>query len=425
MLRILTIFRSETVYFVERLAENARRIIYSDMVHSLTGPLTDIFLGAFIWRSTGSLLLVALYKIGEWIFLPITFYINGLLLKRFTVQRTFAIGSVLAGLTPLALIFFGSTSALLIFLCGCLYGIGNGFYWANRNYLEFKETVAEARKYFFGVLSAIQNFSGIVIPLIAGWFIVFGEKSNLYTPTQAYWGLFIVAFFLLVICAAIIWKGKFKPAFIYSLKVKTPIFWTKRRILTIAQGLIDGVGFVSSILLLYFLGNEGALGTVLSLTTVCVIIATYAYGRLARDRHERPTLLISALLFLVCALALAVLPAGAGIFIYVIIISIAYNFFVIPAAAMALVLADEEIAILPNSRYSFIIDNELFLNISRMVGAGLIVGLTVFGSQRFGLFYGPLAIAILHVVFIIIFLRKQNNRLTLETNTSQYENSLT
>ena len=406
MSNFFSMLKNETVYFADHLAVGARRIIYSDMVHDFSIPLTDIFLGAFIWRQTGWLLLVVLYKIGEWIFLPLTFYVNGLLLKKITVPRAFALGSALAGLTPLALIFFGVTSSLSIFLCGCLYGIGNGFYWANRNYLEFKETDVPARKYFFSLSAAISNISGILVPAVAGWFIVFGSQSNLYTPVQAYWVLFIISFFLLIICAVIIGQGAFAYAPPASLKVIALKFWTKRRLLNIAQGLIDGVGLMSSILLLYFLGNEGALGVAMSLTTAGVIITTYIYGRWARERHERPTLLISALLFLACALALAVLPPAAGIFIYVIVVSIAFNFFVIPSAAISLVLADKEATIALTSRYAFIIDNELFLNSGRLLGAVVISGLVILGSQKIGLFYSPLVIAALCLIFIMIFLKK-------------------
>jgi YQGE family putative transporter len=403
MFTISGIFRNERLHFIERIAANARRVIYSDIVHTVASPLTDIFLGAFIWRNTGSLLSVLFYKIGEWIFLPITFYLNGRLLKKLTVQKTFALGSVLAGLSPLVLIFLGTSNNFFIILYGCLYGIGGGYYWANRNYLEFKETIAQARKYFFSMLSAVSGFSGIVVPLLAGWFIIFGATSKLYTPTHAYWGIFMIAFFLLITCAVIIWHGKFESITIDSLKVKTLIFWSKRRILSVTQGLIDGVGFIANILLLYFLGNEGALGTTLSITAVCVIIATYIYGRFVKDHYERPTLLISALLFLVCAVALAVLPPLSGIFIYVISISIAYNFFFIASAPIGLALADEEANTFSNSRYAFIIDNELFLNTGRMIGAAIIMSLIVFGSQNIGLFYGPALIAIVHIIFISIF----------------------
>lgn len=407
MIRILAIFRSETIYFVGRLAENARRVIYSDMVHSFTSPLTDIFISAFIWRNAGSLVAVVVYKIGEWIFLPITFYINGQLLKRFAVQKTFSVGAMLAGFTPLILIFFNSSGNDLIFLCGCLYGIGNGFYWANRNYLEFKETVTDARRYFFSVSSAVSNFSKIVVPVVAGWIIVSGTKFNLYTSNQAYQGIFVIAFFLLVVCAIIIRHGKFESLYPESLGVKSPSFLTKRRMLNIAHGLIDGVGFISGIILFYFLGNEGALGIALSLTAVCGIIVIYIYGRLSGERHERPTILISALLFIICALSLAILPSAIGIFIYVIVIGVAFNFFMIPATAMTLALSEQEANMFFSSSYAFIIDNELFLNIGRMIGAIMVIGLVVFVSQRAGLFYGPLLIALLHGIFTIFFLKKR------------------
>jgi len=49
------------------------------------------------------------------------------------------------------------------------------------------------------------------------------------------------------------------------------------------------------------------------------------------------------------------------------------------------------------------------LNFGRLIGASAITFLIALGSQRAGLFYGPLVIAALHVIFIGIFFKKKVN----------------
>jgi YQGE family putative transporter len=407
MPKIITFFHSETIYFIERITVNARRIIYSNAFYSISSPLISIFISAFIWRTTGSLYAVLAYKVGESLFLPTAFYCNGFLLKKIRIQKTFMMGAILGGITSLALVLFAPHSLLLLFVYGCIWGIGNGFYWANRNYLELTETVIDSRQYFFSILSSISGMASIIVPFFAGWFIVIGESTGWYSTTYAYWILFFISFVLMFFCGLIIRKGTFQTPQIDTSKLPRLAFFSRRRLLYMAQGLNDGIGFISTFLLLSFFGNEAGLGTASSIVAICTIVATYMYGRLVRGAYLRKTLLLSSGLYTLCAVAIVVLQSYFGISIYALFSSIAVTFFMIPATSLGLSMIDKENEQQSLPKYSYIIDNEIFLNLGRLFSICLIAFIVINYSQTFALKHAPLMIACFQMIFVFFFLFKE------------------
>jgi hypothetical protein len=69
------------------------------------------------------------------------------------------------------------------------------------------------------------------------------------------------------------------------------------------------------------------------------------------------------------------------------------------------------------SRYSFIFDNELFLNIGRLIGVGILLGIAYFTSQTTALIYGSVAIAVIHLLLVVIFLVTQKRKLLIRLNS--------
>ncbi len=411
MYKILSaIFKGETTYFSERITANARRIVYANILHTISSPLVSVFLSAFIWKTTGSLFSVALYKLGECIFLPIAFYGNSFLLRKTTIQKAFFIGAILEGVSSMILVLGGVPDNGRLFIYGALWGLGNGFYWANRNYLEIKETTDQIRKYFYSLTYSISSLSSIIVPVVAGWFIVFGDFSGWYSSNSAYIILFAFAFVLMIIAARIILKGKFETPKLMAQSGQRRIFSAKRRFLNIANGLIDGTDFVASLLLLVAFGNEGALGTGIAVVAVCKIIATYLYGRFTSDKQQARTFIMGVGLFFFSALALILLPAFAGVSVYVLGSTIAFAFIYITATPWAMSLIDKESAVNATSHYVFIIDSEIWINAGRILGVAVLIGAALLYSQTISLMYGQFGVALLQILFVLFFITRREAR---------------
>ncbi len=363
-----------------------------------------------MWRATGSLLYVSIYNLLSYVGLPVGFFLNGLLLRKARIEKIFAFGSALMGLGALLIVIFGSVNYSSIPLFGFLWGLGRGFYWGNRNYLEFKETTNEWRQYFYGFLSSVSSLSNILVPFLAGWFIVLVSYAGIFSAKTAYWMLFLVAFILMMLCALVIFNGSFEtpvPKIISRLGIQP--FWNRRRSLNVAAGLFDGLDYVGILLVLYVLGNEGILGTISSLTAVCVAVALYIYGRKVKLSIAKRTFSFSGLIYFLSAFLLIILPEHYGVGIYYIFTGIALSFFQVSADPELLRLSDGEMIEKVDERYSFIFDNELFLNIGRMLGISIIIGLAMLVSEKAGFFYGPLIISALHLVFVLSFRKLGKN----------------
>ncbi len=410
MSRITDFFKGETAHFRERLTPNARRLVGVNILKIISNPLTDIFLNAFIWQTTGSLLTVALFNVGQYIFLPIAFFVNGLLLRKTHIQKTFAWGAIIGGASGAALVIFGNGNAHLIPIFGCIWGFGNGMYWANRNYLELQETVAAWRGYFYGILLSMSALASILVPLAAGWFIVFGTYSGLYSRKHAYWMVFIFSFLLMVVCAKMVSQSSFNTTIPEKIsRLSHGSLFSRRRILQIASGLLDGIGFFPTLLALYLIGNEGFLGSISAIAALCTVTALYLYARRANERHERNSLLGSAFLYLTCAVCLAFLPHEIGIIINILLMGVAWSFSGVATNSIFLKLCEEEMGDEKNSGYSFIFDNELFLNIGRLIAVGIVIVLALAISEKTSLFIAPAVIASLHVILVIIFRIRNRN----------------
>jgi len=67
MHRLITIWKTETAYFSERVKENIRRLFVSNTLKSISSPLMTTFLNAFVFRVAGGLESVALYNAGQFV----------------------------------------------------------------------------------------------------------------------------------------------------------------------------------------------------------------------------------------------------------------------------------------------------------------------------------------------------------------------
>jgi YQGE family putative transporter len=402
---ITKIFRRETTYFSERINDNVRRLVISNIFKTIQSPLVTTFLNAFIWRVSGSIVGVAIYNIGLHIIPPVAFYLNGLLLRHIDIRKLFAWGAILSGIASVLLIFFKGSNLLFIFLCGCILGLGDGFYWANRNYLEFKETCNEVRLYFYGLLSSVSSIASVLVPLIAGWFIVFGSFVHLYSQKHAYWILFTLSFILMFLCGRVILHGAFESPIPEKILLKTT-FLNKRRLLNIAGGFVDGTPFIATLLILLILGNEGILGSITAIVSLITAFAMYWYGKKAKPTSELRAILASSALFLISGFCLIAFPLTIGVILFVLLYGIASSFFSMLINAELLSLSEEELLGDTSSRYSFIFDNEVFLNLGRILSLLIIIGIAFFTSKITTLVYGQILLGIIQILLVVSFIRR-------------------
>ncbi|MGH7204274.1 MAG: hypothetical protein ACREHC_07560, partial [Candidatus Levyibacteriota bacterium] len=262
---------------LERLAEPARKLLFSITIYNVIFPIFTIFINAFLWRASHSLTLLAIYNLVLYIALPIGFYVNGLLLQTFAAKKLLSIGLIVFGISVSMLIFQTSISYLAAAIFGLLNGFYAGIYWGNRNFLTIETTTSENRIYFSGLESMSLLITGILIPILVGHFITFGTTFHLYSTIVAYKILAVLILYVIVIIALVvlhITKTYEKPRTVlvhHPSKLWTKIRWT--------QFLYGAVGILQSffpiVLVLYLLGQEDTLGVLQSVSAAVTALIVY------------------------------------------------------------------------------------------------------------------------------------------------------
>ncbi len=352
------------------LPTTTRLLITSYFYRSAAYPLISTFASAYIWQANHNLTLLVLYQIAAMTLLPITFVCNKWLLKHFPFLHLYGAGVMFSGLSALLVVFFRSTAPLSYLVYGSLYGIGNGFYWANRNYLTLRHTTAEIRGTFTGINISLATATSTIIPLIAGWFIVLTVNSRIFPTSQiGYECLVGVAFILLVLAGWIIRNGSFaQPVVAETSRRPFSALWQKARLLSIAIGLVDAPSYIlPTVLILKVLGNEGILGSVTGVLSLITAGATYIVGRVQHRYRFLPTFVLFLILFVIAGAPLMASIAVWSVAWYLILTTLLNNLIWTVNEPILMGMQDDEAHNNHITHMRLIIDREIFIDMGRIL----------------------------------------------------------
>ncbi len=366
---ILARFRRESDHFM-MMPETAKRLAISYFLRSAAYPLLSLFTSAYIWQTEKNILLLILYYIGNFLVLPPVFIANKWLLSRISLKKLYAASVVMTGMSSLMVVFYEVHTPWAFLGYGILYGLANGIYWANRNFLTLRHTTPETRSYFTGLQFTLSTVSGIVVPFIAGWLIVLMTHRAIVPSVQtAYQVLVAAAFILLLIAGAVVRGISVHTPELLSRNNRKPFSssWKQARFLSLALGCADVPLYVlPSVLILTALGNEGVLGSISSGMAGATALITYIFGRKYRQRAFYPVFIGLLLSFIVSGTPLLFGISAFSVLWYVIVANLTDNLIWTANEPKIMDLMDEEVKRSKVSHYDVIIDREWFLNIGRV-----------------------------------------------------------
>lgn len=378
----------------QALSPTARLLVLSYFFRSAAYPIISTFAGAYIWQGSHDVMFLILYNAAACAVLPPMMVFNKLLLHKIELKTLYGIGIVLTGLSALLVIFYRSTSPLAYIVYGVVYGVGNGIYWANRNFLTLKHTDTKSRSYFTGLVFSLSTMASTIVPIVAGWFIVLTVSAHIFPTAMLGYGILtILAFALLILTGWIIQKGTFEKPILAELK-PTPFSstWRKARLLSVAIGLVDAPLYIlPTVLVLKLAGNEGILGSVNSILAIITAAATYMFGRWYRQKHYLPLFTILLGVFTIAAIPLLWSIGYVSVIWYVIITNLADNLIWTVNEPKLMDMQDEESQTNNVTHYRLIVDRELFLNIGRVGIFGLFAVLTLYNQTMAIVYTGILS----------------------------------
>jgi YQGE family putative transporter len=414
-MKIMSFWDHERSLYVQ-LARKAQALFVSTLLRKIAQPILSVFMNAFLWRESHSFLPLAVYNLGYFFGLTFGFYLNGFLFRFTTTTRLYAWGIMLQSIVVTLLIFTHDTSSFFLLCFGTIYGIAGGIFWANRNFLELNFVADHVRNYYFALMNSVSTLTDILTPFLIGWFIVYGEYAHVYTAYQAY---IILALLSLGI---IFFAGKKIMAQNDGVIKKERIFvwfrsrlWRKVRLMCFITGLDDGIGiFIGTLIILYFVGNEGALGTLTALSAVITGVILYIVGRKLPIEKRSKVAIVAlvgqiaiAFIFTYFYSTFSAIIYGIGIGLFGTLFSIVHD----PILYTA-IEADDKMK--DTWSYARLCDREIFLNAGRIFALLVFIKIYFSFSPDVSLRYAPLAAALSQLP--LIFLLPQISRMSYKKN---------
>lgn len=387
--------KSEFVHF-KNLPEKTRKLLISFFFYSTAYPMISIFVNAFIWKNNNNLSYIIFFRAGQFLIVPLSFLITGLLLRKVKINILYFIGAFVIAAASLLTTLWESRTLIDFLLLGGFLGLGTGLYWSNRNYLTLKETNEENRSYFFGLLFSFATLIGLVVTFFTGWLIVFGMSYQL---------LMAIAFALIFVSGLVVYKRNYETPTIGKLLITNSSYiWMKKRFIHFGIGLTDGIAFfLPSLLILTVLGNEGVLGTLTAVSSVFSAIVIYFYGRKSHTKDNKFYFIVSVLLAFVFNKFIVI--------IYSLFNGLIINFLWLTVSPPVMKNIDLEVGEIEGKRFSYILDSEFFLNVGRI--SSLVVCLLIANSYGVSssLRFSPFILSLFQVV-LFIYVEKVKSKFT-------------
>src|SRR5277367_926853 len=138
----------EYAFFLQ-LPRPTRVLLITNLIYAFVIPVIEIFVGAYIMRSSNDPKIVALYQLTVYTGIPITFLLTGYLLRWIKISKLYSFGMLLSGLSMLVMMSLQHLSATGVGVAGILMGCSFGFFWANRDFLALNTTNNSNRNYYY------------------------------------------------------------------------------------------------------------------------------------------------------------------------------------------------------------------------------------------------------------------------------------
>lgn len=389
--------RSEIAHFKSQ-SYNFKVLTLTNLIYSIVLPVIDIFVAAYVMRSSNDPVKVVVYQLTIYTGIPITFLINGYLLRTFSIKTLYSLGMMLSGISMMVMMSLTTLDTVGIGIAGLIMGMSFGFYWANRDFLALAMTNDDNRNYYYGLETFFYTIIAIIIPFSIGAFIEYQSaiSGNAQLAYRIVTG-FVV--FITILASIMCFRGNFtnptEKKFVYF---KFDPYWYKLLRLASLKGLVQGFLVTApAMLIMLLVGKEGALGTAQSVGAIIAAFVMYIIGRKTSPKHRVYVFGAGLLLFAIAAVINGILYNSTGVIMFMLLLLLAkplldIAYYPIQYSVIDILTKKEK-----RSEFAYILNHEAGLYIGRLVGAGTFLVLAYCFSVEIALRYAIVIVAILQL----------------------------
>ncbi len=381
---------------------NFKILVLTNLVYALVLPVIDIFVAAYIMRNSNDTSKVVIYQLAIYTGIPLTFLLNGFLLKYFNIRKLYSVGMLLSGVSMVIMMSLKTLDLVGIAVAGITMGLSFGLYWSNRDYLALSITNDENRNYYYGLETFIYTIIAIVVPAAIGWFIQ--SKTGADNKHTAYLIITGIVFAITIVASAVCFQGKFvNPVQKKYIFFKFHPLWHKLQALATLKGLAQGFLVTAPAMLIFkILGEEGALGKAQSIGAILAAIIIYFIGRLSKPSDRVKTFSVGLILFAIGACVNAFFFDELGVVVFLLLLLIAKPLMDLAYFPIQLRVIDIVSKIEKRGEFTYILNHEAGVYAGRLFGAGTFLVLYYAISEDFALRYAIAIIALLQLGSIYI-----------------------
>ncbi|HTD95221.1 MAG TPA: MFS transporter [Chitinophagaceae bacterium] len=384
--------------------KNFRILVLTNLVYAFVLPVIDIFVAAYVMRNSNDPTKVVIYQLTIYTGIPLTFLLNGWLLKHFNIRALYSAGMMLSGVSMIIMMSLKTLDMFGIGLAGMTMGLSFGFYWANRDYLALAITNDENRNYYYGLETFFYTIIAVVIPVTIGWFIENKGSGNDASVHSAYVIITGAVFLITVVASIVCFRGDFvNPAEKKYIFFKFHPLWYRLLSLAMLKGLAQGFLVTApAMLIMLLLGKEGALGSAQSIGAIIAAIIMYILGRVSKPRDRIKIFAAGLSLFALGAILNGVLFNSTGVVLFILLLLIAkplmdLAYFPIQFKVINIVAKIEK-----RGEFAYILNHEAGLYTGRFIGAGTFLLLAYMVSTEAALRYAIVIIGLLQLCSIFV-----------------------
>ena len=393
--------RTELGHFKSQ-SHNFQILILTNMVYALVLPVIDIFVAAYIMRNSSDTSKVVIYQLAIYTGIPLTFLLNGFLLKHFNIRKLYSAGMMLSGVSMIIMMSLKTLDLTGIGIAGITMGLSFGLYWSNRDYLALAITNDKNRNYYYGLETFIYTIIAIAIPATIGWFIQ--SKTGETDKHTAYLIITGIVFLITITASIVCFRGNFEnPTQKKYIFFKFHSLWYKLLSLATFKGLAQGFLVTAPAMLIFkLLGEEGALGKAQSIGAVLAAIIIYLLGRFSKPSDRIKIFTAGLVLFALGACLNGFLYNKTGVIVFLLLLLIAKPLMDLAYFPIQLKVIDIVSRIEKRGEFTYILNHEAGLYLGRLFGAGTFLVLYYSISEDFALRYAIGIIALLQLCSIFI-----------------------
>ncbi len=382
---------------------NFRILILTNLVYAFVLPVIDTFVAAYIMRNThGDITKVVIYQLTIYTGIPLTFLLNGFLLKHFDIRKLYSAGMMLSGISMIVMMSLHQLNTVGIASAGLIMGLSFGFYWANRDCLALSITNDSNRNYYYGMETLFYTIISVIMPITIGLFI--DSQISDAQKHSAYQIITGVVFLITVVASIVCFRGTFKnPGEKKYVYFKFHPLWYRLLGLAALKGLAQGFLVTApAMLILQFFGNEGALGTATSIGAVIAALIMYILGRISKPSDRIKIFAWGLGLFALGAAVNGVLFSQLGVVIFILLLLIAKPLMDLAYFPIQFQVIDIVSAIEKRSEFAYILNHEAGLYAGRFSGAATFLLMARYGSADIALRYAVVIIGVLQLCSIFV-----------------------